>query len=169
MELAARGLKTLQIGGVGAGRMRGTQPDKGCGLATQARTRRIRLHKLVQPIDIPRKSVPDGGGWRSGDHGGDRLGLARRPRQSLCKSRLSMVWDKISAGCHFPSWNPATGGALQTTSASSLSCRHGAQKRDGIGLNHHRASGFCFRMVSAQTRPAFVARENRYTLFQRML
>ena len=42
-------------------------------------------------------------------------------------------------------------------------------KRDEIRMNRHRALGFCLRMISAQTRSAFVARENRFTLFQIML
>jgi hypothetical protein len=39
-------------------------------------------------------------------------------------------------------------------------------KRDDIRLNRHRALAFCLSMISAQTRSAFVARENRYTLFR---
>jgi hypothetical protein len=35
-------------------------------------------------------------------------------------------------------------------------------KRDGFKLNRHRALAHCLRMISAQTRPAFVVRENRY-------
>jgi len=42
-------------------------------------------------------------------------------------------------------------------------------KRDEIGMKHHRASTFCFSMISAQTRSAFVARENRVTLVRIML
>jgi hypothetical protein len=42
-------------------------------------------------------------------------------------------------------------------------------RRDGIELNHHRASGFCFRIISAQTRPASLARKKRYTRFPIML
>ena len=40
-----------------------------------------------------------------------------------------------------------------------------ALKRDEID----RASAFCLSMISAQTRSAFVARENRFTLFRIML
>jgi hypothetical protein len=36
-------------------------------------------------------------------------------------------------------------------------------------LNRHRALGSWLSMISAQTRSAFVARENRYTLFRIML
>jgi hypothetical protein len=36
-------------------------------------------------------------------------------------------------------------------------------------LNHHRALAPCLSMISAQTRPAFVARENRFALFRIML
>src|ERR1700756_4041624 len=42
-------------------------------------------------------------------------------------------------------------------------------KRDGFRSNRHRALVYCLRMISAQTRSAFVARENRYTLFRIML
>jgi hypothetical protein len=44
-----------------------------------------------------------------------------------------------------------------------------ALKRDEIRLNHHRALALCLSLISAQTRSAFVARENRYTLFRIML
>jgi hypothetical protein len=37
-------------------------------------------------------------------------------------------------------------------------------ERDGISLNHHRALVSCLSMIYAQTRSAFVARENRFTL-----
>jgi hypothetical protein len=36
-------------------------------------------------------------------------------------------------------------------------------------MNHHRALGCCLRMISAQTRSAFVARENRFALLRIML
>ncbi|MBR0716263.1 hypothetical protein [Bradyrhizobium liaoningense] len=36
-------------------------------------------------------------------------------------------------------------------------------------MNRHRASGVFLSMISAQTRSAFVARENRFTLFRIML
>ncbi|VIO76416.1 hypothetical protein CI1B_64210 [Bradyrhizobium ivorense] len=42
-------------------------------------------------------------------------------------------------------------------------------KRDEIRLNHHRALALCSSMISAQTRSAFVARENRFTFFRIML
>jgi hypothetical protein len=42
-------------------------------------------------------------------------------------------------------------------------------KLDEIGLNRHRALALCLSMISAQTRSAFVARENRFTLFRIML
>jgi hypothetical protein len=35
-------------------------------------------------------------------------------------------------------------------------------------MNRHRALGYGLSMISAQTRSAFVARENRYTLFRIM-
>jgi hypothetical protein len=49
-------------------------------------------------------------------------------------------------------------------------CAHDIQaaKAKWDQLNHHRASGFCCRMISAQTRAAFVAKENRYTLLRIM-
>ncbi|WFU38913.1 hypothetical protein QA640_31605 [Bradyrhizobium sp. CB82] len=36
-------------------------------------------------------------------------------------------------------------------------------------MNQHRALGYCLSMITAQTRSAFVARENRFTLFLIML
>jgi len=44
-----------------------------------------------------------------------------------------------------------------------------ALKRNEIGLNRRRALALCLSMISAQTRSAFVARENRFTLFRIML
>jgi len=41
-------------------------------------------------------------------------------------------------------------------------------ERDEIGLNRHRALALCLSMISAQTRSADVARENRFTLFRIM-
>src|SRR5436189_77684 len=38
-------------------------------------------------------------------------------------------------------------------------------ERDDFRMNHHRALAYCLSMISAQTRSAFVARENRYPLF----
>jgi hypothetical protein len=35
-------------------------------------------------------------------------------------------------------------------------------------MNRHRALVHCLRMISAQTRSAFVATENRFTLFRIM-
>src|ERR1700676_4210532 len=35
-------------------------------------------------------------------------------------------------------------------------------ERDDFSSNRHRALSFCLSMISAQTRSAFVARENRY-------
>ena len=35
-------------------------------------------------------------------------------------------------------------------------------------MNRHRALASCLSMISAQTRSAFVARENRFTLFRIM-
>jgi hypothetical protein len=35
-------------------------------------------------------------------------------------------------------------------------------------MNHHRALAYCLSMISAQTRSADVARENRFTLFRIM-
>ncbi|MGV7215183.1 hypothetical protein, partial [Bradyrhizobium sp. UFLA05-112] len=37
-------------------------------------------------------------------------------------------------------------------------------KRDEIRMNHHRALGCCLSMISAQTRSAFAAGENRVAL-----
>jgi hypothetical protein len=42
-------------------------------------------------------------------------------------------------------------------------------KLDEAGMNPHRASACCLSMISAQTRSAFVARENRFALFRVML
>ena len=41
-------------------------------------------------------------------------------------------------------------------------------KRDEFRLNRHRALDSCLSMISAQTRSAFVAGENRFTLFRIM-
>jgi hypothetical protein len=41
-------------------------------------------------------------------------------------------------------------------------------KRDEFRSKRHRALVHCLRMISAQTRSAFVARENRCTLFRIM-
>jgi len=42
-------------------------------------------------------------------------------------------------------------------------------KRDRFGSNRNRALICCLSMISAQTRSAFVARENRLPLFRIML
>jgi len=42
-------------------------------------------------------------------------------------------------------------------------------ERDNFSSNRHPALSFCLSMISAQTRSAFVAREDRYTLFRIML
>jgi len=42
-------------------------------------------------------------------------------------------------------------------------------KRDEIWSDRHRALILCLSMISAQTPLAFVARENRFTLFRIML
>ncbi len=42
-------------------------------------------------------------------------------------------------------------------------------ERDDFSSKRHRALSFCLSMISAQTRSAFVARENRYPLFRIML
>ena len=42
-------------------------------------------------------------------------------------------------------------------------------ERDDFSSNRHPALYFCLSMISAQTRSAFVARENRYPLFRIML
>jgi hypothetical protein len=52
---------------------------------------------------------------------------------------------------------------------SATGSRRPALKRDAIGLNRHRALTLCLSMISAQTRPAFVARENRFALCRIML
>jgi hypothetical protein len=48
--------------------------------------------------------------------------------------------------------------------AIAVGAGFGCLKRDEIGINRHRALGYCLRMISAQTRSAFVARENRFAL-----
>jgi len=42
-------------------------------------------------------------------------------------------------------------------------------ERDDFSSISHHALSFCLSMISAQTRSAFVARENRYALFRIML
>jgi hypothetical protein len=42
-------------------------------------------------------------------------------------------------------------------------------ERDEFRMSHHRALAYCLSMISAQTRSAFVARENRCPLFRIML
>src|SRR5215475_14619820 len=42
-------------------------------------------------------------------------------------------------------------------------------EHDVIRWNRHHALAFCLSMISAQTRSAFVARENRFPLFRIML
>jgi hypothetical protein len=42
-------------------------------------------------------------------------------------------------------------------------------ERDDFSSKRHLALSFCLSMISAQTRSAFVARENRYPLFRIML
>jgi hypothetical protein len=42
-------------------------------------------------------------------------------------------------------------------------------EHDDFSSNRHPALSFCLSMISAQTRSAFVARENRYPLFRIML
>jgi hypothetical protein len=42
-------------------------------------------------------------------------------------------------------------------------------ERDDLSSNRHPALVYCLSMISAQTRSAFVARENRFPLFRIML
>jgi hypothetical protein len=58
------------------------------------------------PLISPENPCRTAAVGEAGDHGGDRLGLAGRPRRSLARARLSIVWDKISAGLPFPELEP---------------------------------------------------------------
>jgi hypothetical protein len=54
--------------------------------------------------------------------------------------------------------------------AKPLNMRREARlERDDFRMNRYRTLIYCLSMISAQTRSAFVARENRYPLFRIML
>ena len=68
---------------------------------------------------------------------------------------------------------PATD-AIQAPKLESRIMRHELSdfehlERDDFSSNRHPALSFCLSMISAQTRSAFVARENRHPLFRIML
>jgi hypothetical protein len=88
--------------------------------------------------------------------------LHARPKRSTRPSEGTARSGLLQFPVSTPVYETCAGPNGQPPESSHL-------KRDEIRLNRHRASALCLSMISAQTRSAFVARENRYTLFRIML
>ncbi len=118
------------------------------------------LHPAVlyrEPQDLAGRRSRDGDGWRDRD-----LGRSEHPFQLQAQRRRQFSRRSASIPASICS---RTNGRSRNRCCSSID----ALERDDFSSNRHRVLCSCLSMSSAQTRSAFVARENRCPLFRIML
>src|SRR6516164_1090106 len=129
----------------------------------RSRHRRHRLDTLPiarhhQPSAVIAKRF---GPSRMSDHACKTINICRKSRRYVsrfCQTHLSLPMLKSESSQLYDS--------CRQTLRHSDSVR---LEHDVIRWNRHHALALCLNMISAQTRSAFVARENRFPLFRIML